>query len=193
VAAPRSPESGSQAEAEAPPLKAAPSAAAAFVAASRRYLCAEYPAKLDRALDLLPPEDVWWRPDPATNSVGHLLHHLSGNVRQWVVHGIGGAPDERDRAAEFGSDEVPLDVLRRRLGDSLRDAGDVLSTLDPGTLGDVRAIQGLRTTVLDALYHVVEHFSMHTGQILWIVKARSGRDLGFYGVDDDGRVVETRW
>lgn len=164
-----------------------------FLDATRRHLLTEYPAKIDIALDTLAPEDVWWCPDEHTNSIGHLLRHLAGNVRQWVVHGIGGEPDRRDRAAEFGAPPEPIEGVRARLESTLSDAGSVLSALSPGDLVAPRSIQGLETTVLDALYHVVEHFSMHTGQILWIAKARSGRDLGFYEVDESGRVVDTHW
>ncbi len=164
-----------------------------FLDTSLRYLVAEYPAKIDGALALLGPDDAWWRPVPGTNSIGHLIRHLSGNVRQWVVHGIGGAPDRRDRASEFGAPPEPLEEVRGRLASALEDAGRVVAALTPDELTRPRSIQGLETTVGEALYHVVEHFSMHTGQILWIAKARTGRDLGFYEVDEAGKVVDTHW
>lgn len=164
-----------------------------FLEATRRHLLSEYPAKIDVALSTLGPDDPWWRPNPRTNSIGHLLRHLAGNVRQWVVHGVGGDPDTRDRSSEFDAPPEPIDDVRARLESSLADAADVISDLSPGQLADGRTIQGLETTVQEALYHVVEHFAMHTGQILWIAKARSGRDLGFYEVDDAGRVVDTHW
>ena len=168
--------------------------AALFVAESRRLLTREYPAKLRRALDELPTGDLWWRPDPACNSVGNLLLHLAGNVRQWVVHGLGGAEDVRERAVEFSrTGGLDLEEVWRRLEASLRDADAVLAELDPATLGEPMRIQGMETTGLAALYHVVEHFSMHTGQILYLVKMRTGRDLGFYQVDDQGKVTGTRW
>lgn len=192
MAASEPPESGSQAEASPSPLT--DGSAEAFLAESRRYLTVEYPAKIDSAVRLLEIEDLWWRPTLGSNSVGHLVRHLSGNVRQWVVHGIGGHPDVRERAAEFGDDDQPpLETLMGDLRLALEDADRVLDRLTSASLTEPRDIQGLRTTVLLALYHVVEHFSMHTGQILWIVKARTGRDLGFYQVDDDGYVTGTTW
>lgn len=89
--------------------------------------------------------------------------------------------------------QVPLEDLLADLRATLADADGVLAALTPSSLQEPRSIQGLETTVLRALYHVVEHFSMHTGQVLWIVKARTGRDLGLYEVDDQGRVVGTHW
>jgi len=195
VAAPQPPESGSEAEAPTTlnPGRSSDEGGRIFLEESCRYLTLEYPAKLERALRLLPPEDLWWRPAPATNSVGHLLRHLSGNVRQWVVHGIGGRPDARDRASEFADQGGELGPLLDDLRASLADAEAVLRHLPPGALLESRSIQGIETTVLRAVYHVVEHFSMHTGQILWIVKARTGRELGFYEVDEQGHVTGTNW
>jgi uncharacterized damage-inducible protein DinB len=193
VGAPEAPEPGSKAQAEARPALSGGEFAAEFIAASRRYLCEEYPAKLDRALQGLTHEDVWWRPTPATNSIGHLLRHLSGNVRQWIVHGLGGEPDTRDRASEFASPPIPIDAVRAALRDTLTDADRVLRDLSPRGLEAPLRIQGLDTTVGEAVYHVVEHFSMHTGQVLWIAKVRTGRDLGLYEVDERGHVIGTHW
>jgi uncharacterized damage-inducible protein DinB len=165
-----------------------------FIAASRRFLVEEYPRKIDAALAHLDGDDLWWRPNPASNSVGNLILHLAGNVRQWVVHGLGGRPDVRERAAEFGrTGGMDAGEVMGELRRSVADADAVLADLDPAALRRGFEIQGLEVRGLDALYHVVEHFSMHTGQILYLVKLRSGRGLDFYQVDDRGRVVDTHW
>lgn len=193
MGAPEAPEPGAKAEAEARSALSGDAFATSFIGASRRFLCDEYPAKLERALRGLTPEDVWWRPTPATNSIGHLLLHLTGNVRQWIVHGVGGNPDTRDRASEFASPPIPIDSVRAVLRDALTDADRVLGNLSTEDLGAPIRIQGLDTTVGEAVYHVVEHFSMHTGQVLWIAKVRTGRDLGLYEVDERGDVIGTHW
>ncbi len=139
-------------------------------------------------------DDLWWRPNEASNSAGNLLIHLAGNVRQWVVHGLSGAPDERQRAVEFARQGgLNLEQAFGVLMDSIRAADRVLASLDPAALGEPVKIQGVDTTGLRALYHVVEHFSGHTGQILYIAKLRQSRDLGLYDVDEAGRVRGTRW
>lgn len=143
----------------------------------------------------LTPEQLWWRPNEASNSAGNLVLHLAGNARQWVVHGLGGRPDVRDRPGEFAagpSHGTVTDVLGR-MDDALGEVSAVLARIDPVTLPEPRTIQGVGTTGLRALYHVVEHFSMHTGQILYIAKLQTGRDLGFYELDDGGAVVGTHW
>ena len=193
MGAPRAPEPGSKAEAEAGRELNSPGFGVSFISTSREYLCSEYPAKIDRALEGLDEADVWWRPTPVCNSIGHLLRHLSGNVRQWILHGIGGAADSRDRASEFDERPDSMRVVRAELRGTLEASDRVLAGLSEGALAEPVTIQGLETTVGEALYHVVEHFSMHTGQVLWIAKARSGRDLGLYEVDERGDVIGTHW
>jgi len=172
----------------------APGSPEAFIAHSRRFLCEEYPAKLRLALEKLPPDDLWWRPSPGSNSVGNLLLHLAGNVRQWVVSGIGGAPDVRERAGEFeAGGGMGIEDVWAVLQSAVDDAGRAIDALDAESLGRQLSIQGLEVECMEALYHVVEHFSMHTGQILWIIKARARQDLDFYQVDEQGRVIGTRW
>lgn len=173
---------------------AAPGTLEAFIAQSRRYLCDEYPAKLRLALQALPAEDLWWKPGSASNSIGNLLLHLAGNIRQWVVSGIGGAEDVRTRSAEFDAEGgLTLDEVWAVLQSSLDDSARVLDELKAEDLARRLSIQGLEVECMEALYHVIEHFSMHTGQILWIIKARAGRDLGFYRVDEQGMVIGTEW
>lgn len=142
----------------------------------------------------MPDEDLWWRPNPASNAAGNLVLHLAGNVRQWIVHGLGGRPDTRERAAEFEADGgADRDEVLAALEGAVRDADAVLEALDPEALLDAHDIQGLRVTGLQAVYHVVEHFSMHTGQILYLVKLRTGGGLDLYDIDEAGRVRGTRW
>jgi uncharacterized damage-inducible protein DinB len=152
-----------------------------FLEQSRAYLVSEYLPKIERAVALLDDERVWWRPNEASNSVGNLLLHLAGNVRQWIVSGVGGEPDTRDRQREFDERaEIPRDEMLERLRAVLAESDAVLARLDPATLAGLVTIQGRELTVLGALYHVVEHFGMHTGQIILLSKALSGDDLKFY-------------
>jgi uncharacterized damage-inducible protein DinB len=149
-----------------------------FIARSRYYLSEDFFPKIERCLDELSEEDVWWRPNEASNSVGNLVLHLAGNVRQWIISGIGGAPDLRDRDQEFAQ-RAPIAVERllERLAATVREADAVLAGLDTSRLVEPRRIQGFDMTVGSAIYHVVEHFGMHTGQIVLLSKHRLGKDL----------------
>jgi len=99
--------------------------------------------------------------------------------------------EPRRRSREFARREGDPDELFRRLRDTVDEACGVLEELDPDALGVVRTIQGQEVTVLQAVYHVVEHFSMHTGQIVYVTKLRTGRDLEFYRVEDG--IAEENW
>ncbi len=155
-----------------------------FIERSRYYLGEEYPAKIGAVLAALPVEAVWWRPNIWSNSVGNLVLHLCGNVRQWVVAGIGGGEDVRERDAEFAArGGMEVAELRAHLDRTMAEVDATLARLTPAQLLEHRAIQGRETLVLSALYHVVEHFSTHTGQIVWLGKMWS--DAGSIRFYDD--------
>ena len=150
----------------------------AFLDKSRNLLTSDYVPKIERCLDLLTDADIWWRPNEASNSIGNLVLHLCGNVTMWIIGGVGNLPFERDRQAEFDArTPVPAAELRARLRDVVGRADEVLRTLAPEELVARRRIQDYDVNVLEAIYHVVEHFGMHTGQIILISKARLGADL----------------
>ena len=155
--------------------------ASRFLDRSRHYLGVEYPAKIRAAIRAVPPDHLWWRANATSNSIGNLALHLSGNVRQWIVSGVGGAPDVRHRDAEFaaqgGSDAA---TLLATLDAACGDAVAVLASLTAESLGESRVIQGRETTVFAAIYHVVEHFSGHTGQIILLAKSFAPGAIRFY-------------
>jgi uncharacterized damage-inducible protein DinB len=126
-------------------------------------------------------DQIWWRPNQASNSIGNLLLHLNGNIRQWMLSGMGSTEFARNRDAEFDEQEhLDSAVLKTQLGQTIQEAIDVLNHLTEHDLLRVRSIQGYDVLGLDAVFHVVEHFAMHYGQILYIVKMLEAKDLGFY-------------
>jgi uncharacterized damage-inducible protein DinB len=152
-----------------------------FIARSRHHLSEDFLPKIERCLESLNDDQIWWRPNTESNSIGNLLLHLSGNVRQWIVSGLGGAGDARDRDSEFAQREViGRDELVSRLRQTVHEADAVLETLDPDRLLDHFRIQGFDTSALEAILHVVEHFSMHAGQIFLLTKQLTARDMHFY-------------
>lgn len=153
----------------------------AFLDQSREFLLRDFLPRIERSVALLTDEDIWWRAHETDNSVGNLLLHLAGNVRQWIIAGVGGAPDLRERQAEFDERrQLAKAELLDRLRGTLEEADRVLARVEPDMLLVPRFIQFTERTPLQAIYHVVEHFSLHTGQILYITKLRTGRDLGHY-------------
>lgn len=176
-----------------PPVVPAPmSVARLFLDQSRTILRGEWLPKIEAAVDALGDDGLWWRPNADSNSAGTLCVHLAGNVRQWVVAGLGGAPDARDRPAEFATTggRSRADVLAD-LRAAVDEACAVLDGLDEAALLRTHPIQGGEPTGLRAVYHAVEHFAMHAGQIVWIAKARGG-GLAFYDAPD-GPTPTLRW
>jgi uncharacterized damage-inducible protein DinB len=161
----------------------------AFLRQARFSLLEEYWVKIKCSVDLLADEQLWWRPNEESNSIGNLLLHLSGNVRQWVIAGIGGATYARDRQREFsersriGKAEL-LDLLQSTLAEVdavlARIEKDVADSRSDLPLQRVCEPQGFKQTVLDAVAHVVGHFGYHTGQIVYITKLLESGQVRFY-------------
>src|SRR6266481_8476243 len=148
-----------------------------FINKSRRLLVSDLLPKIRHCLALLTEDQIWWRPNSASNSIGNLLLHLEGNVRQWILSGVGGLPDLRVRQQEFDeTGPIERDELLKRLTETMAAVDEVIGSLEKQTLLEEREIQGKPRNVLQAVYHVVEHFSMHTGQIIMITKMLTEED-----------------
>lgn len=141
----------------------------------------QYLSRIHACLELLDDCQLWRRDNDASNAIGNLCLHLAGNVRQWILHGIGGEPDVRQRDEEFAArGGWTKQQLASRLDETVRRACEVIESLAPDELLRIIHPQNYKVTVLEAVYHVVEHFSGHTGQIIAATKAMTGADLGFY-------------
>ena len=152
-----------------------------FLAHSRKQLFDEWWPRMRTTVEALNEEQLWWRPNEASNSIGNLLLHLSGNVRQWIVTSFDRREDRRNRSAEFAEKSGgPASEVLARLSATLEETSAVLSHLTEEDLLAPMDIQGYHVTGLAAIYHVVEHFGMHYGQIIYIAKALQNKDLGFY-------------
>jgi hypothetical protein len=150
--------------------------------------------RIESCLTELPPHSLWARDSENENAVGNLLLHLEGNVRQWILSGIGAGADDRDRSGEFSARTgANAALLFARLRDTVGAAVDLIRSLPHRRLAEEVSIQGYDTTVLSAIFHVVEHFSGHTYQIILLTKRFTGKDLGFYRyLDNTGRREEER-
>jgi hypothetical protein len=137
--------------------------------------------RIETCIGKLTPEQIWMRGAENQNAIGNLVLHLNGNVREWILSGVGGAASARIRDEEFsargGMEPAALVALLREAVDR---AVAIIRSLPPSRLAERTAIQGYDVTVLKAIFHVVEHFSGHTAQIIFITKMVTGEDLGFY-------------
>ena len=164
-----------------------------FLAQAQHMLKQVHLPRIVDCLKELSPQQIWWRPNPASNSAGNLVLHLSGNVRQWIVSGLGGAADNRQRDKEFAEQgPLPRRELISRLRKAVNEACRVLDKLTVADLAWVYKIQGYQVTGLEAAFHVTEHFSHHAGQIILITKMLEGRDLKFTHLPGEKKKKSTR-
>ena len=141
----------------------------------------ELSGRIQDCVGRLSSEQVWARGHENENSVGNLVLHLCGNVGQWIGSGVGGKHDTRQRDAEFAArGNIQPAELTERLNTTISDAARIIRNLPHGRLSEKTTIQKYDVTLLEAIYHVVEHFSQHTGQIIFVTKLLTGQDLGYY-------------
>jgi len=138
----------------------------------------KYLLSIVRCLQSLNEKEIWWRPNKASNAAGNVILHLCGNVRQWIVSGLGGAPDLRVREKEFSErGPVPRKMLITQLKASVGEACEVIDRLPAEKLLQEFKIQNYRVSGLTAILHVYEHFAYHAGQITYLTKLTRGKDL----------------
>ncbi|SEQ92589.1 DinB family protein [Neolewinella agarilytica] len=138
--------------------------------------------RIERCLKELTEDQLWARPNANSNSIGNQLLHLEGNIRQWIVAGLGKQEDVRVRDAEFAAVNGPTaDILLDQLSTVIQEAKTIISSLSPEEMTQERPVQAYVHDATFIVMHVVEHLSYHTGQIIYQTKALRDLDLDFYG------------
>lgn len=157
----------------------------AFIAEIKRRLFEESVVRLKKCLAELTDEQIWYRPNTASNSVGNLVLHLHGNVRQWVVAGLGKNEDVRERQEEFDEQgPVPVAKMLADMGQLMVEVDTILDNTTAADLLDIRDVQGFQESGMSILVHITEHFSYHVGQMTYIVKMLKAKDMGYYDGHD---------
>lgn len=131
----------------------------------------------------LSDHDLWWRPHEEANAVGNIMRHVCGNLRQWIIAGVGGSEDVRDRPNEFLQRRGPSGVelaqqLRQTVSESIR----VIRGLDESALLTTRHIQHWPVTGLGAVMHSMTHFEGHAQEIIYVARLRLGSGYRFKDV-----------
>jgi uncharacterized damage-inducible protein DinB len=138
-------------------------------------------AQITCCVKLLRDDEVWFRSNANTNSIGNLLLHLTGNLRQWMLGGLAGEPVTRARPEEFAQrGPLPAEPLRAELDRVVQRAAALIGRLDAAALVRTYVIQDYTVSGLVAVFHVVEHFCAHTAQIVHITKLLKDVDLSLY-------------
>jgi uncharacterized damage-inducible protein DinB len=149
----------------------------AFLDVSRRRLglMTEY---LTVCVKRLTEEQIWQRQGAYENAVGNLVLHLCGSVRQWIMHGVGGAEDVRVREAEFSTDGGMTGAALIALFDAtMTEANAVIAAVPAERMVERIAPQARDVSVMEAIYQVVGHVQQHVGQIVLLTKQMTRADL----------------
>jgi uncharacterized damage-inducible protein DinB len=126
----------------------------------------------------LTDEQIWQRHGAYDNAVGNLMLHLCGNARQWIMHGVGGAPDVRVRDKEFSADGGMSGAELIALFEATMDEAKRVIAAVPAERMVERVIpQGRDVSILEAIYQVVGHVQQHVGQIILMTKQMLATDL----------------
>lgn len=137
--------------------------------------------RIYKCFQLLNDEELWRSPNGNIPAVGNLILHLCGNARQWILSGIGGIHDNRNRDQEFivhtNIKKSDLVFLLENLKSNLR---ETLRKMPDTEISKIHSIQGFQVTGFSMIIHVIEHFSYHTGQITTLTKLVKNKQTGYY-------------
>ena len=149
------------------------------------YRINENTSKLTTCLDELEETEIWKRPNENSNSVGNIILHLCGNIRQYAISSLGNRKDVRERDKEFSADGgYAKSELVKKLITTVEEAKSVIQNIDDTELLRKRQVQGYYHSGIGIIIHVTEHYSYHTGQIIFWVKLLKNKNMGFYaGID----------
>jgi len=150
----------------------------AFIAAVRKTLT-EGMRKIEHCAAQLTDAQIWHRPRPEMNSIANLMLHLSGNLRQWIVSGVGGAKDIRNRPMEFSDrSNRPKHEVLAILKQTVSEADIALSAVTPAALLSCRQIQSYDVKVIEAIEHTIPHFRGHVQEIIHMTRQQLASSIG---------------
>lgn len=130
-----------------------------------------FPAQVRTAVEALTDEQIWWRPNESSNSIGNLVLHLSGSLDHYLNRALGGLDFTRDRPAEFAErHQIPKAELLARFDAMVSNAEKTFDSLTVERLSEPSPEQKMYTIVLEDVINAMAHFSNHAGQIVWIAK-----------------------
>jgi uncharacterized damage-inducible protein DinB len=146
-----------------------------LIDALRTRIAAVFPAQIRASLEPLTDEQLWWRPNEQSNSIGNIVLHLAGSLNHFLNRNIGGIEYDRDREAEFAERRmIPKAELLAVFDDMVARAERTFDALTPERLGDPSPEPKMHSVVLQDLVNVLAHLANHAGQIVWIAKMLRG-------------------
>jgi uncharacterized damage-inducible protein DinB len=139
--------------------------------AFRQRIVTNLPGQIRHCVEELSDEQIWWRGNDESNSIGNLVLHVSGSIRHYLCRGIGGFAYDRDRPAEFAErGPMPRQRLLSIFDETIDIARQTLESFDASRLTEASGEPGYQPTLFDQILGVVLHLTIHTGQIVYATK-----------------------
>ena len=132
--------------------------------------CAE---KVHALVGPLSDEQVWARPYPYGNSIGHLLLHLTGNLSYYIGAELGGSGYVRNRPLEFSDTmQHPKATLLKNFDAAIETVIAVLRKQTESDWDAPFAGKGMEFAQnrFFAFLNCAGHLSHHTGQMMYLCK-----------------------
>ena len=149
------------------------------IASLRTRIALVYPKEIRDCLELLDDQQIWWRPNEQSNSIGNIVLHISGSLNHYLNRNLGGIEYDRDRGAEFAERrQIPKADLLAGLDDMVANAEKTLAALDIDKLAEPSPVPKMHNLVIDDVINIAVHLANHTGQIVWITKMLRGSVVG---------------
>jgi hypothetical protein len=129
------------------------------------------PAQIRSCIEQLNEEQLWWRPNDQSNSVGNLVLHVRGAVLHFLCRGVGDLEYKRDRPAEFATvDSIPKRQLLAIFDEMVEKAVQTFAGLSSSRLSEPSTEPAYYSIVFEDLFGVAIHLATHTGQIVYLTK-----------------------
>lgn len=137
-------------------------------------LAARFSANDARVRELALPlteEQFWTKPFPYGNSFGHLVLHLTGNLKYYIGTQIANTGYVRDRPREFNEEQPPLkEQALQRLNDAVAMVITAIRQQSPEDWAKEYSAVGTNcANRLDMVVQCAAHMQHHIGQMIYLV------------------------
>ena len=129
------------------------------------------PTQIRACIEELSDEQLWWRGNDESNSVGNLVLHVSGSTRHYLSRSLGHIDYKRDRSAEFAErGPIPKQQLLAIFDETIAQAASVLDSFDTSRFTEQSEEPNYYGTIFEQVFGVAIHLATHAGQIVYVTK-----------------------
>jgi len=129
-------------------------------------------SRVEKAARSVTAEQLWIKPFPFGNSIGHLILHLTGNLNHYIGALIAGSGYVRHREFEFvDRAHYPPDELLARFSQAVELVARTLEAQDESSFVIAVADQPPIQTRLGLFLVCAAHMNNHVGQMSYLVQA----------------------